>query len=349
MTTALLPDAETTAYERELGEYLAVDHVVAVSSGTAALQTALAAAGVGPGCEVLVPAVAVVMSAAAIAHTGATPVPVDCTRDGSDFDYGDLAAKVSDRTAAVMPVYMWGRAGDHDRLRRFAAVYGLAVVADACQALGTTIGSRQVGTERGVVGAYSTHHLKLLSTGEGGFITTHDPDIAARARAYRAHWLSPPEGEAPMSRFAHNFRLAEPLAALGRRELARFDRLVAQRIHQTRQLTTLLASVPQLRPLTAASGQRWNAYSPLLQLQLAQPREFSRRLAALGVPNSVGSFGLCPLDQRPMLEARARPCTAAAEFLDNLLAVVITRDDDSARIDRYAHTIIREVRGWAND
>lgn len=343
--SSVLPDTEVTAYERELAAHLGVEHVVAVSSGTAALHTGLDAVNVGPGDEVLVPALAVVMSVAPIVHLGACPVFVDCNPAGTDFDYDDLSRKTSERAAAVLPVHLWGRAGDSARLRHFADDRGLAVVADACQALGTTINGAQVGTEA-TVGCYSTHHLKLLSTGEGGFLTTDDDDLAARARAYRGHWLTPPSGQQPLTRLAHNFRLAETLAAIGRRELAHVEALIRQRIEQTTLLRELLAEVPWLRPAEEPAGQRWNAYAPLLHLQLPRPREFSRHLAELGVPNSTGTFNLVPLDQRPTFTSDTPPCAAAV--LDSILAVVLTRQDDEQRIRHYAETIAREVTRWAS-
>ena len=109
-----------------------------------------------------------VMSAAPILHLGARAVCVDCDAAGTDFDYDDLARKLSERAAAVLPVHLWGRAGDTTRLRRFATDHGLAIVADACQALDRTIDGAQVGIEA-AIGCFSTHELKLLSTGEAGF------------------------------------------------------------------------------------------------------------------------------------------------------------------------------------
>lgn len=342
-------EPEVVAYERDLAEYLGVAHVVAVSSGTTALHTALDAANVRPGDEVLIPALAVVMSVVPVLHLGARPVFVDCTTDGIDLDYDDLIGKITDRTTAVLPVHLWGRAGDTTRLRQLAEDRGLAVVADCCQALGTTtLDGTQVGTDA-TIGCFSTHKLKLLSTHEGGFLTTNDDHCAAQARAYRTHWLTPPSGQRPLSRPAHNFRLAEPLAAIGRRELAHLDTLVQQRIDQTTLLLDLLSDLPQLRPAPPLAGQRWNHYAPLLHLHLDRPRAFSEHLAKLDVPNSTGTFHLVPLDQRPLFAHDTPPtCRTAARFLDGILAIALTRHDDEQRIQSYAETITREVTRWVN-
>ncbi|MGH3915827.1 MAG: aminotransferase class I/II-fold pyridoxal phosphate-dependent enzyme, partial [Pseudonocardiaceae bacterium] len=190
--SSVVSETEVAAYERELAEHLGVAHVVAVSSGTTALQTALDAVGVRPGDEVLIPALTVVMSVAPVASIGARPVFVDCNADG----------------------------------------HGLSIVADACQALGTRVDGTQAGT-CATIGCFSTHKQKLLSTDEGGFLTTNDDYLAARSRAYRSHWLTPPDEQRPLSRLTHNFRLAEPLAELGRRELPYLVVIVLKRIDNT--------------------------------------------------------------------------------------------------------------------
>ncbi|MGH3938582.1 MAG: DegT/DnrJ/EryC1/StrS family aminotransferase [Pseudonocardiaceae bacterium] len=346
--SSVISEAEVTAYERELAEHLGVAHVVAVSSGTTALQTALDAVGVRSGDEVLIPALTVVMSVAPVVSVGARPVFVDCNADGTDFDFDDLARKTSEHTSAVLPVYLWGRAGDTARLRRFADGHGLSIVADACQALGTRVDGTQAGS-CATISCFSTHKQKLLSTDEGGFLTTNDDYLAARSRAYRSHWLTPPDEQRPLSRLAHNFRLAVPLATLGRRELPQLDTLVQQRIDQTAMLLDLLADLPQVRPAAVPAGQRWNHYAPLLHLQLDRPREFCEHLTGLGVPNSTGSFRLIPVDQRPMFANDTPPtCTTASELLDGILAVALTRHDDEQRIRDYAETITREVTRWAS-
>jgi perosamine synthetase len=357
--STVLPDAEVRTYEAELVEHLGVEHVVAVSSGTAALHCALAAIGVKPGDEVLLPALGVVMSAAPVHHLGATPVFVDCTPDGSDFDYHDLTAKITDRTRAILPVYLWGRAGDENTLRAVADEHGLALVVDACQALGTTTSdSAPDGTTtpartyqagaRADVACFSTQHLKLLSTGEGGFLTTNDAYVADQARAYRSHWQTAARDQAPLTRLAYNFRLAAPLAAIGRRELSRFDDVLRHRIGLTTLLLQLLRDVPPLTPLQEIPGQRWNHYAPLLRLHLDRPRAFAEHLATADVPNSTGTFQLIPLDQRPMFTTAAPGCAAAAEFLDGILAVVLTPDDDEQRVRDYAETIALEASTWAS-
>lgn len=337
-------DSQVSHYEDELARHFGVVHAVAVASGTAALHCALAACGIGPGDEVLVPAVSVVMSAAPVLYAGARPVFVDSDHSGVDFSYSDLAAKVTTRTKAIIAVHLWGRAGDPERLASFAATRRLQVIEDACQAHGSRVGGRLVGTF-GDLGCFSTKDGKLLWSGEGGFILTSDPGLAGRCRAFRTHWQTPPPGETPLTRLGCSYRLAEPLAAIARANLAHFDQLLARRQHQTELLANSLAGTPGITVLAREPG--WNGYSPLARITLSRPRSFCERLAALGVTNSVGTYHLTPCDRRPMFSDFVHAsCRNAASFIESLLAVIVTEHDDDERIQRYADIITREAVAW---
>jgi dTDP-4-amino-4,6-dideoxygalactose transaminase len=345
---ARMPDPSSAAHadalETGIAGWLGTRHAIAVSSGTAALHTALAVLGIGKGDEVLVPALSVVMSVAPITYTGARPVFVDCTSSG-EIDYDDLAGKRTAATRAVLPVHLWGRAGGTLKLIDFAADHGLLVIEDACQAYGTVTEGRLAGT-CGAMGCFSMKDGKVLSCGEGGFLITDDDTFASTARAFRTHWQCPPRGQAPMTRIGCNYRLAEPLAALARCNLARIDHLLAQRAHQSRLLTSLLDDTPGLK-VRADAGEGWNAHSPLLQITLPQSRAFCEHLAAVGVPNSVGTFRLVPASQQPAFSAYApASCPVAARLIDTTLAVVITARDHDDRIRKYADIIDREARQW---
>ncbi|WP_017545487.1 DegT/DnrJ/EryC1/StrS family aminotransferase [Nocardiopsis prasina] len=335
-----------TELEGELASVLGADHVVAVSSGTAALHAALSALGVGPGDEVLVPALSVVMTVAPLAALGARPVFVDSDAADLDLDYDDAARKVTSRTRAVLPVHLWGRMGDPAALTAFASAHGLAVVEDAAQAIGTVRDHRRAGTV-GTVGCFSMKDGKVVWSGEGGFLVTRDPGIAEHARASRSHWQPPPKGQAPQSRLATNTRLAAPLAAIARANLDLLDALVERRRAQTHRLLHALEGTPGLRPLVPSPDEEWNAYAPLLRLDLPRPRAFAEHLAARGVPNSTGSFRLVPCDTRPMFtDQPGAPCRGAAEILDHTLAVIVTESDTEPVLDHHADVIAREAAAW---
>ncbi|MGK5499195.1 DegT/DnrJ/EryC1/StrS family aminotransferase [Streptomyces sp. URMC 125] len=350
-TTALrrMPDPfasrEADAYDRALAQAFGVRHALCTSSGTAALHLALLAAGIGAGDEVLVPALAVPMSIAPLHYIGAVPVFVDCPADGVGLDLEDAAAKLTDRTRAVLPVHLWGRAPDPAPLAAFARRHGLVVVEDACQAHGTRVGGRLAGTG-GDVGCFSTKDGKLLWSGEGGFLVTDDDRIADQARALRNHYLTPPARVLPLSRVGFNHRLAEPLAAYAHGSLRRFDELLERRRAQAATLAELLSGLSRLTPITPAPG--WNGYSALFELHLDQPRAFATLLAARGVANSVGTFHLTPADRRPALTVRpAAPCRRAEHVIDTTLAVVVHHGHRDEDLHTIAETIAKEAAAWA--
>jgi perosamine synthetase len=337
-------DTQASRYEDELARQFGTAWAVAVASGTAALHCALAACQIGAGDEVLVPALSVVMSAAPVTYTGARPVFIDCNPSGTDLSYDDLAAKITPRSKAIIPVYLWGRAADPARLIAFAASRGLRVIEDACQAHGTRSRGGLAGTH-GDLGCFSTKDGKLLWSGEGGFILTNDTTLARRCRAFRTHWQDPPPGQQPLSRLGCNYRLAEPLAAIARANLARFGELLTLRQHQARLLSGLLADAHGITVLTGEPG--WNWYAPLARLTLPRSRQFCQHLAGLGIPNSIGTYHLTACDQRPKFAAPGHaPCVNAAGFIDSLLAVVLTDHDDDERIRRYADIITKEAARW---
>lgn len=349
-TVSAMPDPaaghRAAEFEAALREFFGVPHAIAVASGTAALHTALVAAGVGPGDEVLLPALTVVMSAAPVLAAGATPVFVDSDPATLDLDYGDAETKLSPRTRAIMPVHLWGRMGDPQALRDFAIRHQLTVIEDAAQAAGSQRGELRAGCV-GDVGCFSTKDGKILWSGEGGFILTADADLAAVARAYRTHWQTPPPGGAPGTRIGANYRLAEPLAAIAAHNARRLPELLARRRDQTEQLTDSLADVPGLTVYRPMPGESWNRYAPLARIELPNPRSFAAHLARLGVPNSTGTYGLIACDRRPMFAKVAPPtCVAAARTIDAMLAVVLTDNDDEQRIDTMAATIAKEAAGW---
>ena len=337
---------QLAAFESELAAMFGTRHAVAVSSGTAAIHCALLACGVGPDDEVLIPALAVVMSAAPVLYCGARPVFVDCDRDGTGMDQDDLTAKTTSRAKAVLAVYLWGRSGDPAWLADFARTRGLRVIGDACQAHGTRFRERPLGAF-GDAAALSFHRTKIIECGEGGAVLTKSTAVAQECRALRTHWQDPPGGQQPLSKLGYNYRLAEPLAALARTSLTQFTQLLARRQAQTARLQAMLAGTPGITVPDLWPGEDWNGYSPLFRLEFPGPRAFSQHLAACGVPNSVGTFGLTACDQRPLFAPYvSAPCRNAARLIDATLAVALSNGDSDDQIARYANIITSEARRW---
>jgi dTDP-4-amino-4,6-dideoxygalactose transaminase len=177
--------AEVEEFEREFAAYCGADRCVGVASGTAALALAFQAAGIGPGDEVIVPAHTFIASALGVVHAGATPVFCEVEEGTGLIDAAAAESVVTERTAAILAVHLYGQVADMDALAALAERRGLALVEDAAQAHGATWRGRRAGTF-GTAAAFSFYPSKNLGAlGDGGAICTNDPTIAERARALR--------------------------------------------------------------------------------------------------------------------------------------------------------------------
>jgi dTDP-4-amino-4,6-dideoxygalactose transaminase len=239
---------EIDALEREIADYVGTSHAVALNSGTDALIFGMIAAGIGPGDEVITPPNSFVASTAAIVRTGATPVFADVRRDGL-IDPEAVAAAVTPRTAAIMPVHLWGGTCDMEALWAIAERHGLAIVEDAAQAMGTRYRNRRAGS-LGTVGCFSAHPLKIFNAlGDAGFITTDSDEIAARVRLLRNHGLVDRD---TVSEFGYVSRLDALQAAVLRYRLGRLDDMIERRRSNAAFYRELLKDVlihlPQEKP-----------------------------------------------------------------------------------------------------
>lgn len=339
---------ETLAFEAALCDCFGVRDAIAVSSGTAALHCALAALGIGPGDEVLVPALAVIMSIAPVLYVGATPVFVDSAPGRIDFDYTDLERKITPRTKAILPVYLWGAAYTMSRLMDIATQYGLVVIEDACQAHGSTWNGQALGTW-GKAGCFSMRDGKLIATGEGGFLLTNDPNVAVFCRAFRTHWGTPGDPQRSYQRLGQNYRLAEPLAWMGRQQVAHFAQILEHRYWQTHMLQEALQGVSGVTVYQSAPEERPNGFSPVLILEEGfAGRQIARHLAEQGVANSVGTFGLRPAHEWPLFaESLAGTISTphAQQLLSRALALSLLPQytaEDLLRIINTIKTILEE-------
>ena len=227
----------TQAFEAAFADYVGVPHAVAVSSGTAALHLALLAGGVGPGDEVIVPALTFVADAAAARYVGAEPVVCD-VRGPHDLnlDPEQVARCLTPRTRAVIAVHFMGYPAAVDSLRALCDDHGLLLVEDAAQAVGARVGDAQVGTI-GDLGCFSFFSKKQLCVGEGGMVVTGDETLAASVRRFRSHAMTSVTWDRhrgysetyDIVDIGFNFRLDEPRAALGLSRLGRLDEDIAAR------------------------------------------------------------------------------------------------------------------------
>ena len=231
---------EIEALECEIADYVGTRQAVALNSGTDALIFGMIAAGIGPGDEVITPPNSFVASTAAIVRAGAIPVFADVREDGL-MDPEAVAAAVTPRTAAIMPVHLWGGICDMEALGSIAERHGLVIVEDAAQAMGTRHGNRRAGS-LGTVGCFSAHPLKIFNAlGDAGFVTTDSDEIAARTRGLRNHGLVDRD---TVSEFGYVSRLDSLQAVVLRYRLGRLDEMIERRRANAAFYRELLKGVP---------------------------------------------------------------------------------------------------------
>ena len=224
------------AFERDVAEQLGVTHAIAVASGTTALTTALAAAGVGPGDQVIVPAYTWVSTAAAVVAVGAVPVIAEVD-ETLTIDVADAETLVNERTKAIIPVHMRGAAADMGAVMEMAHRHDLLVIEDAAQAMGGSFAGRRLGTI-GDIGCFSLQYNKIVTCGEGGIVTTNDAGLHARALMYHdvAAGLRSEAADRP-GFFGITCRMSELQGAVAGVQLRRLDDIIAAcRAHRARIL-----------------------------------------------------------------------------------------------------------------
>jgi dTDP-4-amino-4,6-dideoxygalactose transaminase len=207
------------AFEEAFADFMDVKHAIAVASGTEAIRLGLLALGVGPNSEVIVPAFTFVATATAVMMTGATPVIVDVEPDTFCLDPVKASDAISAKTKAVMPVHLYGHPADMGPLVDLCQDHDLSLVEDACQAHGARWNGRRVGSV-GEVGTFSFYPTKNMTTGEGGAVTTSDPELAERLRLLRQHGLAAPY---QYKMFGYNSRMTDIEAAIGLVQLGKLD------------------------------------------------------------------------------------------------------------------------------
>ena len=217
-------------FEDAVAAYCGVSHAISLNSGTDALVLAMAAAGIGPGDEVITPSNSFVASTASIAHLGATPVFCDVLPD-QNIDPADAEKRISNKTKAIMPVHLTGRMAAMDEIMALAKTHGLTVIEDSAQAIGSKFDGEMSGSI-GDFGCFSTHPLKNLNgCGDGGFVTTDDNAAAEKIRLLRNHGLA---DRNTVTLFGHVSRMDSLQAAILAFRLKTLDGVIATRCRNAR-------------------------------------------------------------------------------------------------------------------
>lgn len=288
----LTQGAKTAAFEDAVRGYTAARHAAAVSSATTGLHLALVALGVQPGDEVVIPGFSFPATANAVIQQGATPVFVDIDEATFNLDPALLDAAVTDRTRAIMPVHAFGLCADMDAINAVAARHELPVLEDAACALGGTYGGRHAGT-LGTAGVYSFHPRKIITTAEGGMITTDDDELAKRIAVLRAHGAVRGELYMEFVEAGFNYRLSDVHAAIGLAQMTRIDDIVSGRRRAASELTSRVSGIEGVQVPTEPAGtaHTFQSYVVLLDDRIDRD-EVIRRMRTRDIETTLGTYGM---------------------------------------------------------
>lgn len=347
----------TKAFEQAFAAYLGGNcEAIAVNSATAGLHLAVESAGIGPGDEVIVPTMTFTATAEVVRYLGADPVLVDCDPATLNLDPIRVAAAITPRTKAIMPVHYGGLSCDMDAIQRLASQHGLAVIEDAAHALPTTWRGALIGTLPTTATVFSFYANKTMTTGEGGMVITRDSAVAKRMRTMRLHGMNRdafdrfrsdrPSWHYEIVAPGFKYNMTDMAAAMGLVQLQRLPGFLRRRQELAARYDAALAGLPLILPPRPANGDihAWHLYAVRLTPEARMPRDqVIERLSAAGIGTSVHYI---PLHRHPYWRDRYRLTPEMFPAADAAYQALITLPlytvmPDTA-IDRVA-SVLREI------
>jgi perosamine synthetase len=335
---------EIPGFEREFADFVGARHGVACTSGTTALHLAVAALDLEPGSEIQVSASTNIATALAAFHNNCVPVPVDSEDETWNLDLDLVEELITDRTRAIIPVHLFGHPVDMDRLNEIAARHDLVVIEDCAESHGATVRGRMTGA-LGDMGCFSFYANKIITTGEGGMVTTDDDALAERLRYLRNLAFGQP-------RFLHqdagfNFRMTGYQAAMGRVQLRKVDHILEQKRRVAHTYNELLADVPGVQTPAEKDWARNVYWMYAITVGDEFPLSRDELMGSLREAGIESRTFFCPMNMQPFLREqegfRDIPCPVAEELWETglYLPCAITLSDDEI-----AH-VVEQIRALA--
>jgi perosamine synthetase len=333
-------------------------YAVAVSSGTAALHAAAFAAGIGPGDEVIVPALTFAASANCVLYQGGRPVFVDVQAGALNVDPAAVEAALTPRTRAIVAVDYAGQPADLDELRSVAGRHGLRLIEDAAHAVGAAYKGRAVGSISDLT-TFSTHPVKHVTTGEGGLITTADETLARRLRWFRNHGITTDHRQRAekggwfyeMVDLGYNYRLPDINCALGLSQLRKLDTWLARRRAIAGTYHRAFAGLAAVQPLEVRSAREpaWHIYPILLDpARLRQDR--AKVFAALRAENIGVNVHYIPVYWHPYYQRlgyRRGLCPVAEAAYERLITLPLFATMTDQDVDDVVAAVAKVVEAYA--
>ncbi len=281
-----------TAFEAVIAQRVGTRYAVATSSATTALHLAMVALDIGPGDEVILPSFTFPATGHVVIQQGAVPVLADIDPCTLNLDAADLARKFTQRTRAVIAVHLFGNPADMEPILALTRPRGIPVVEDAACALGAHYQGVPCGS-LGVLGCFSFHPRKIITTGEGGMITTNDPLLAERIQRLRQHGGDRVDGRFQFVEPGFNYRLSDIHAAIGIAQMQRLDAILEARTRFARSLSEGLSAVPgvQLPVVTPHGFHTFQTYCVILDAGISRDQVISAMNHA-NIETTIGTYAL---------------------------------------------------------
>jgi perosamine synthetase len=330
-------------FETSFARYCGTEYAIAVSNGTTGLHLALAALGLQPGDEVIVPDLTFVATANAVAYTGATPVLADIDADTLCIDPASVKSLISERTKAIIPVHLYGHPADMDALTEIGRAHGIDIIEDAAEAHGAEYRGRRVGG-LGKCGVFSFYGNKVITTGEGGMLTTDDREFYQRARRLRDHAMS------PQRRYFHeergfNYRITNLQAALGVAQLERIDDFLGRRAEIMGWYHAEIATTEQVRLNRVKNWAKSAFWMICLEVDWLDEQRRDAFMQALRTRGIDTRPYFCTMSSMPMYSQRPLPvATRKSQIGLNLPSYYELTKSEVQRIGSDVNDLLREMR-----
>lgn len=331
---------KTVEFEWKVAEYIGCKYAFAMSSCTTALHLSLVVLDVKPGDEVLVADFTFPATANVVVQLGAIPVLVDIDLDTFTVNVDDLRHKITPKTKAIIPVDAFGCAADFDAIQKIAAAHNLPVIEDAATAIGTKYYDRFCGNLT-TLGCFSFHPRKVITTGEGGMITTNDDKLAERIKLLRSHGGVRTGSWYRFEEAGFNYRLSDILSAIGVAQMEKLAKLVEHKQRLAASLSKRLAQIPGIRvPVEPKwGGHIYQSYVILLDEGLNRDT-IVEKMRVHGIETTLGTYALHdqPFFQRTFGYKSGQLPNSHAAFTRTITLPLYPQMDESD-LDQVADTL----------
>jgi len=287
----LTEGAVTEEFEKKFASYVGAKHGIATCNCTLAIELALRALGIGRGCEVIVPDFTHPGTVDAVISTGAEPVLVDVNLDTYNMDVGRLEEAITEKTKCIVPISWAGNPLNMNPLYKLKRKYGLYIVEDAACSVGAEYNGQKTGAMADAT-CFSFHPRKIITTGEGGMITTNDDNVAEVARSLKHFGEGKVDGKEEFVRYGTNYTMSDVLAAIGLAQLEKVDLIIAKRLELAKNYDELLSKVEDISPPVKDVGAKHVYQTYAAYVKNGMRDSLIKSLREINIETQIGTYAL---------------------------------------------------------